>query len=221
MKVCNTCNKLLSFKRFYKNSHMADGRLGKCKDCSRKDQQSDKAKASTAKAQKKYRDANKKKVRESAKVYRDQNKDKIARRLKDYQEANRERILVQKKQYRADNKDKIKEYRDRYREDHLEECRGRVREWHRLNKGISNSYGAKRRATKIKATPSWSQVDLIKEVYIKARELTESTGTQFHVDHFYPLNSPLVCGLHVIENLRIIPWDENLRKSNKLIEDIV
>lgn len=45
-----------------------------------------------------------------------------------------------------------------------------------------------------------------------------ATGVLHHVDHIVPLISPLVCGLHVGNNLRVIPAVENMRKSNKLIE---
>lgn len=70
-----------------------------------------------------------------------------------------------------------------------------------------------RRARKLQATPKWACLKAINEVYMKA----SSIG--YHVDHIIPLRHPLVCGLHVENNLQILPPLENLKKSNKLLSD--
>jgi hypothetical protein len=44
--------------------------------------------------------------------------------------------------------------------------------------------------------------------------VTAQTGVPYHVDHFYPLRSKTMCGLHVSWNLRIIPDAVNVRKGN-------
>jgi len=80
--------------------------------------------------------------------------------------------------------------------------------WRVKNKGLSNSYKARYRASKIQATPSWFDKDLVESLYVSA-----SNG--FHIDHIVPLQGELVCGLHVIENLQILSAEENLSKSNK------
>ena len=123
--------------------------------------------------------------------------------------------------YRSKHPEKVRSYDKSYRDSHKEEHSLRMKEWHRLNKGLSNSYKAKRRALKLNATPKWCEVEDIKSLYIKARSMTVDTGTQYHVDHILPLINDRVCGLHVLANLRIIPYYENLSKSNKFIEDIV
>lgn len=75
---------------------------------------------------------------------------------------------------------------------------------------------AKRRATQLNATPKWSDLEAIRRIYKEAKELCEKTGEEYHVDHIIPLKSKIVCGLHVPENLRIIPASENLSKGNRL-----
>lgn len=71
-----------------------------------------------------------------------------------------------------------------------------------------NARNAKRRATKLQATTSWSNLAAIKQIYINCPE-------GHHVDHIYPLISDWVCGLHVEENLQYLSAEENMRKGNR------
>lgn len=71
------------------------------------------------------------------------------------------------------------------------------------------------------ATPKWlgSQEKVaMRQLYLKAQELTKLTGVRYVVDHIVPLINPDVCGLHVPWNLRVMTQEENLRKSNKLLD---
>lgn len=70
---------------------------------------------------------------------------------------------------------------------------------------------AKRRASK----PRWADAKAIYEIYAEARRMTKETGIRMSVDHIYPIKGKNVCGLHVPENLQIIPLLDNIRKGNR------
>lgn len=88
-----------------------------------------------------------------------------------------------------------------------------------INLSARAAVGAKRRATKINATPKWltkQQLHEMKLIYATRLNVTRKTGITHHVDHIVPLNHPEVCGLHVPWNLRVITEEENVAKSNSL-----
>jgi len=71
------------------------------------------------------------------------------------------------------------------------------------------------------ATPKWLTAEerlRMRELYVQARKLTAVAGVRYVVDHIVPLRGETVCGLHVPWNLRVITQDENLKKSNKLVD---
>ena len=78
-----------------------------------------------------------------------------------------------------------------------------------------------RRRKHRQATPPWlsrKQKGEIRQMYQIAITMTKTTGEQYVVDHIVPLRSDVVCGLHVPWNLRVMTQEENLRKSNKLLD---
>jgi 5-methylcytosine-specific restriction endonuclease McrA len=71
------------------------------------------------------------------------------------------------------------------------------------------------------ATPKWLSPEQRMEIRLKYRlaiELSRATGVRHAVDHEVPIQGEEVCGLHVPWNLRVITQDENLKKSNKLVD---
>jgi 5-methylcytosine-specific restriction endonuclease McrA len=71
------------------------------------------------------------------------------------------------------------------------------------------------------ATPKWvtaEQKQAMRELYLSAQRLTKLTGERYVVDHIVPLINPYVCGLHLPWNLQVMTQEENLKKSNKLLD---
>jgi hypothetical protein len=112
------------------------------------------------------------------------------------------------KSYYEDNKEVLAEKHKAYYEANKEDAAKRHKAWYEANKPACLASGAKYRATKLNATPLWCEVELIKEFYANRPE-------GYHVDHIVPLQHPLVCGLHCIDNLQYLTAEENLSKSNK------
>jgi hypothetical protein len=109
---------------------------------------------------------------------------------------------------------------EKYRNANREQVNRRVAEWTAKNLDRHSAYQAKRRSVKLNATPSWVNDFFIKEIYALARLRTEKTGIKWHVDHIVPLQSRLVCGLHVECNLAVIPASHNSSKGNKYWENM-
>jgi hypothetical protein len=71
------------------------------------------------------------------------------------------------------------------------------------------------------ATPPWitrKQKLEIRQLYQIAITMTQTTGERYVVDHIIPLQGETVCGLHVPWNLRVTTQEENLKKSNKILD---
>ena len=132
-------------------------------------------------------------------------------KAKEYYQANKEKV----KEYREANKERINEYAKEYRETNKEDIRLKKAYYQRTNPDKISARMAKRRATKLNATPYWAELDKIKVLYEKAKWLESLTGLKYDVDHIVPLNSDKVSGLHVWHNLQILEASLNKQKSNK------
>jgi len=121
------------------------------------------------------------------------NWEKTLNSLKAYHEKNAERERV----YRQNNRAMINETNKRYRDRHKGE--------------IDTNATRKLRDAN---TPKWSDINEINYIYSLARDLTIGRGSPYEVDHIVPLRSPIVCGLHCEDNLRIIPQSLNRLKGN-------
>jgi 5-methylcytosine-specific restriction endonuclease McrA len=103
----------------------------------------------------------------------------------------------------------------------LEDQRRYKAAWKKANpEEVKASTNDRRRRHK-NATPKWlsaEQKQEIREIYKEAIRRTKEEGIPYVVDHVFPLRGVEVCGLHVPENLQILTAEENLRKTNKLLD---
>ena len=68
---------------------------------------------------------------------------------------------------------------------------------------------ALRRSRKRQATPFWSDLDKIQEIY-------KNCPSNMPVDHIKPITNPRLCGLHVPWNLQYLTRSENSKKGNRI-----
>lgn len=138
---------------------------------------------------------------------------------------NKERYLRNKTRMLENSRDWAEKNKERKKEINLRSSRKNsakryeyLKFWRDLNKDRVRCHNSKYRAAKQKATPLWlteRQFKEISDVYTLARECEVLTGDKYHVDHIIPLNGENICGLHVPWNLQVLPYDMNIRKSNK------
>jgi len=140
---------------------------------------------------------------------------KVRARWARYRDENKEKISARRAAYYQRNKQKIKD-KDALRRKESAEAVARIqRRWRAKNKHAINAHTARRKANQLQATPAWANQFFIDEIYDLAQRRTRVTGIEWEVDHVVPLKSPLVCGLHVEHNLRVIPAVVNQAKGNR------
>ena len=123
-----------------------------------------------------------------------------------YKKEYRDRTTEQRSVYMADWRTKNKEHQLAYGKAYRES-----------NKTRYNFLCQKRKIDQLKRTPSWLTDDdfwVIEQAYELAALRTKMLGVEFHVDHIIPLRGKRVSGLHVPQNLRVVTWLENQRKTN-------
>jgi len=142
-------------------------------------------------------------------------------RAANWRRNNPDKIRSLNQQYRRDNPDKVRAWAKKWVDDNPDKRKASVKKWEKNNRGNVAARGAKRRATKLKATPEWltpEQLSEIQQHYWLAKDLQSVTGEVYHVDHIIPLQGENVCGLHVPWNLQVLPADINFSKGNRYEE---
>jgi len=120
-----------------------------------------------------------------------------------YYEKNREAVIARAAARPAEEK---RRYRNEYKDRNVDVVRAET---------------SIRKRRHREATPKWltkKEKMQMRDLYVQARKMTELTRERYVVDHIVPLRGEEVCGLHVPWNLRVITQEENLKKSNKLVD---
>ena len=188
-KACGKCGEVKDLSAFNKNKNRCDGLAWDCKACN-------KARSKAA------FEADKSRYNATSKAHYDQNKTRYVQKAKEWAKANAEKRREVVRGYTRRNPDARRETSKKYR---------------LQNPGLYAAHYKARQQRKRKAMPKWANEESIKAIYRQCAWVTRITGIPHHVDHYYPLKNPLVCGLHNEYNLRIIPAADNLSKGNRII----
>lgn len=163
---------------------------------------------------KRYYQENRDKALSDASIYYLNNREYFLQYKKQHYLDNFEIYAAKGREYRASNKEKAAEYNKEYRKTNYELLRYKQKQYINNNRGAVNEYHSRRRKQVKQAIVPWTDFVKIAELYEDAT-LLKITGVSWHVDHIIPLKHPLVCGLHVLDNLQLLPAIENIRKNNK------
>lgn len=109
-------------------------------------------------------------------------------------------------------------YQARWRGKNPEKWRAFSSAWNKAHPEYTRANVANYYAAKQQRTVEWDR-ELTDLVMLEAADLAvrrrEITGFDWHIDHVIPMQGKSVSGLHVWNNLRVIPASENFRKSNR------
>ena len=190
-KTCNRCRQVKPLTDFNMNKSAKDGHQWQCREC----------------------------FKELNRSYVLANAEQIKARKREHYKANAKHVREQQREYkqrtREQRRERDREYLRMWSAKHPGRMTAYAYAWQKRNPGWWN-----KRRMKGQQTPKWANDFFISEIYSLAKLRTEVTGIQWEVDHIVPLASPIVCGLHVEHNLRIVPWTVNRSKSNKFNDDL-
>jgi hypothetical protein len=194
-KTCTTCKITKPLECFSKNKNKKHGYQNKCKDCFRL-----------------YRNNNKEKLSLLEKEWREKNKEYVKDYMKDYM-----------KKWISDNKEKYLESynrnsRARYKNNPLIKLKRLIRTY--ISRGLNNRV-RKDRSHEIVGC-SWVDLKKHLEEQFKDGMTWENHGQYgWHVDHIIPLSSAKTdeefYKLNHYTNLQPLWWNENIKKSNKVL----
>lgn len=201
MKKCTRCGETKPFSEYMRRLGSPDGYRGQCRVC-RKSKQDAWVAANPAR----------KKATDARLYVANMSRRKAA--MAGYYVTNKVQLKAAMKKWRSDNSDRASERKRERRKTNGDAIRAKRRSHYAANKSRYIANARRRDADKLRATPSWADLEKIAEFYALSEHLTLETGIKHHVDHIIPLRGKNVCGLHVHTNLQVITAAENLKKSN-------
>lgn len=194
IKTCKRCGvaKEMSSDFFYAHPQAKDGFHSWCKPC-----------------HKEWRDENKERRIAQMKAWAQRNEEYVKQQQKDYYEANKDH----RKQYSLNrskllSKDPVE----------LQKRSDYGKKWREENPNKNRAKSNKRRADKDQRVPCWyNEFDafVMQEAHDLAAMRDKTFGMKWHVDHIIPLAGKMVSGLHVANNVDVVPQSYNIAKSNK------
>jgi len=224
-KQCRVCQLVKPLEGFPTRTSAKDGRRTDCRDCVNAAKKlwflgnKEKIKKYNVDYQSKYPERIKVLSRAARKKSREKNLEKSREAYRNWYANNKDKARTASANWVSKNPNWFK----KYMAENKEKLANKHRIWAKNNAGLVRAKTRRYQAAKLNATPSWlTAIHLaqIQEMYEIAIALEMQTGVPHHVDHIHPLQGKKLCGLHVPWNLQVLPWHDNIAKSNKLIGDL-
>ena len=208
---CIECGKVLNAKFHSKNPEKHKGYMRKYYEANSE---------KLIESSRNYHQNNPEIGKKAAAKWRRNNLEKARENTRNYMRDNVEKAKEWSRKWYYDNPERCKENNRRWREENQERIKETGRAWRQSNPEKMTANSMRRHAGKLQRTPAWVNHDDIAKIYAFAKELEKATGVKQHVDHIYPLRGKTCSGLHVAENLQVLPATANLRKHNKHPEEL-
>jgi hypothetical protein len=141
--------------------------------------------------------------------------DAVRRAKEKYKKSHPLKEAARRKSWAQRNPEKIRAADLKWKRANAKRMHARVAAYYAAHPEKVVAISARRKAERLRATPIWANQFFIEEAYDLAQRRSHVTGCKWHVDHIVPLRSPLVCGLHVENNLQVIPAKHNMVKGNR------
>ncbi len=157
------------------------------------------------------------------------NKERLREKQKAWYQTNRDAQLELMRRRYSEKRDEVRAEQRAYYQENVGSIRAKQAEWKAANPNYDRdryafnpapfiAKSSSRRAAELQRRPRWDN-ELDEMVMLEAADLAvrrrQATGIDWHVDHIVPLRGDTVCGLHVWNNLQVIPAVENVRKGNR------